>query len=531
MELRPAPGLVDQGAVGAADGEVLDHALDVVVGTVGDGEVPGHRDADDAAGVVGDQGRVLEPVDLPHRHPAIAGPVVDMDQFGPGLPVEDLESRRGGHDHILVAVPAQIGRRHRADDRADRRHPPDHGAVAGVEGPHRSGATSLIGAFDEGELPVPPYVGQGGAPTGGAVERVAPDLIAPRVEHLDGVLVAPRVEGAGARGDAECTTGKDRAHRGRGVDLFVRVGGADQAAMVVEDAQVAPVLVLAAVGHAGRGCTADDDLVLPGAIEIADGRRGEHAVGREEGPPTETGAVRRTQRVGFLPQGSGHDERDTGDGTHRRRGLHAGIGNDIGRRVGGDLVPRQRAAGAVGVIAAHGGIGGVPGVEVHLAARRRRHHRCGGVDRRVARHADAVGPDRGRCGGTVVPGDVTRLAGSDAGRRRRARPARGHRAVGEMERVQRTGSITHLHRGTSLVEGDLDGRGLGHAARCVVQEVDPVLCQGQGRCRLRRWTERRGTGRNQQGNHRDGRGAGHHVQRVEHPPAFHRELPRAPMTA
>ena len=144
------------------------------------------------------------------------------------------------------------------------------------------------------------------------------------------------VEAAGARGDAQCATGKDRAHRGRGVDLLVRVGGADQAAMVVEDAQVAAVLVVPAVGDAGRGRTADDDLVLAGAVEIADGRRGEHAVGREEGPPAEKGAIRRTQRVGLLPQRSGDDEGGTAGGTHRRRGLHAGIGQRIGRRVGGD---------------------------------------------------------------------------------------------------------------------------------------------------------------------------------------------------
>jgi septum formation inhibitor-activating ATPase MinD len=91
VELRPRAGLADQRAVGAGDGEVLHHALDVVVGAVGDGEVPGHRDADRAVGVIGDQRRVLESEDLPARRPAVARPVVHVDQFGAGLPVEDLE--------------------------------------------------------------------------------------------------------------------------------------------------------------------------------------------------------------------------------------------------------------------------------------------------------------------------------------------------------------------------------------------------------------------------------------------------------
>jgi hypothetical protein len=98
-------------------------------------------------------------------------------------------------------------------------------------------------------------------------------------------------EGARAGGDAECPTGKDRTHGGGGVDLLVRVGGADQATVVVEDPQVAAVLVVPPVGEAGRGRTADDHLVLAGAVEIADGRRGEHAIGREEWPPVEKCAI------------------------------------------------------------------------------------------------------------------------------------------------------------------------------------------------------------------------------------------------
>ena len=44
--------------------------------------------------------------------------------------------------------------------------------------------------------------------------------------------------------------------------------------------------------------------------------------------------------------------------------------------------------------------------------------------------------------------------------------------------------------GPDLVEETSAGRGLGHAAGRVVQVVDPGLRQGEGRCRLRRWTER-----------------------------------------
>ena len=387
MELRPSPGLGDQGAVGAVDREVLHHALDVVVGAVRDSEVPGHRDADGAVGVIGDQGRVLESVDLPGRHPAVARPVVHVDQLGPGLPVENLEACGRGDDHILVAVPTQVGCRHRADDPADRRDLPDDGAGAGVEGPHRTGAVVLVGALYHGEPAVPLHVGQGRAPAGGAVELLAPDRVAARVEHLDRVLVATRVEGSRPGGNAERSPGQDRAHGGGRVDLLVGVGGADEATMVVEDAQVPPVLVVLPVGEAGRGGTTDDDLVLPGAVEIAHGRRGEHAVGREEGPPAEQRPVRGPQRVGPLAQRSGDHEGGTAGGTHRRRGLDADIGKGIGRRVGGKRVPQQRATGPVGVVAALGGVGGVPGVEIQVVAGGCRHHRRGGVDRRVARHA------------------------------------------------------------------------------------------------------------------------------------------------
>src|SRR6202034_118768 len=98
------------------------------VGAPRDGEVPGDGDADLPVGVVGDQWRVLESVDLPRPDPSVARAVVDVDQFGPGLAVEDLEAVGGGDDHILVAVAAEIGGAYRADDGTDRRHLPQHGA-------------------------------------------------------------------------------------------------------------------------------------------------------------------------------------------------------------------------------------------------------------------------------------------------------------------------------------------------------------------------------------------------------------------
>ena len=165
----------------------------------------------------------------------------------------------------------------------------------------------------------------------------------------------------------------------------------------------------------------------------------------KKGHPRTRRAIGRGQHVGPLPQRSGDDEAGHRRPSPRRRGLHAGIGHGIGRRVGGHFVPQHRAVGPEGVVPAHGGIGGVPRIEVHIAAGGRRHHRCGGVDRRVARHADAVHSDRRRCGGTVVPGDATRLTGPDGGRQRRARPVCRHRSVRQPEGVQRTGSITQLH--------------------------------------------------------------------------------------
>ena len=101
MELRPPAGLGDQGAVGAGDAEVLHHALDVVVGAAGDGEVPGDRDADGAVGVVGDQRRVLESVDLAGRHPAVTRPVVHVDELGPGLARRESRGLRWwGRSHL-----------------------------------------------------------------------------------------------------------------------------------------------------------------------------------------------------------------------------------------------------------------------------------------------------------------------------------------------------------------------------------------------------------------------------------------------
>ena len=97
VELGPRTGGRHQGTGAVGHREVLHHPLHIAVRAVADGEVAGHRDADQAPGIVGDQWRVLEPVDTSAaRRPQPGGTaVVDMRHLGAGGAVEDLEPGGG----------------------------------------------------------------------------------------------------------------------------------------------------------------------------------------------------------------------------------------------------------------------------------------------------------------------------------------------------------------------------------------------------------------------------------------------------
>ena len=170
----------------------------------------------------------------------------------------------------------------------------DHSTApfGGVQRPDRPGAVGDVGALDHGERAVALDVGEGGAAHGHAVELVAPHLVARGVVHLDGVLVAHAVvEGPGTGGDAVGPAGEDRPDRRRRVDLLVGIGLADEAAVLVVDAEVPTCGVVDPVGLPGRGGAADDEVVLSGPVQVADGRGREDAVGGELRPSGRVGAV------------------------------------------------------------------------------------------------------------------------------------------------------------------------------------------------------------------------------------------------
>ena len=222
--------------------------------------------------------------------------------------------------------------------------------VAGIQGVDRPARGARHGALDDSELAVALDVGQRRAPAGGAVQRRAPDLVALRVEHLDGVFVTGAGEVApGSCGDSIGPPGQDGPDgRGR-VDLLVGGGTTDQPAVVVPDAHMAAVGVVGAEGEPTRGGAARDEIVGPGAVEVARGGGREHAVGRELGPSGRGGTVPAQQCVGHLPERTPFDQRSPV--AQRERRLHTAVGHRVAGRVGDDLVPHLATAGRVRVVA------------------------------------------------------------------------------------------------------------------------------------------------------------------------------------
>ena len=235
---------------------------------------------------------------------------------------------------------------------------------------------------DDGQLAVALDVGQRRAAARQAVQRVAPDRVAPGVEDLHRVLVAGAGEEASrARGDAVGAAREDGPDGGRRVHLLVGGGAAHEAAVVVVDAEVPAVGVVVAVGEAGGRRAARDEVVGTRAVEVTDGGGGEDAVGRELRPSRGGGPVRRVERVGLLPERPGfHQRAAVADGG---RGLDTHVVECVRRRVRHHLVPYLAPARRVGVVAPLFGLGRVARAEVEVAVvgidRRRR------VDRRAAR--------------------------------------------------------------------------------------------------------------------------------------------------
>ena len=338
--------------------------------------------------------------------------------------------------------------------------------VAGVEGPDRTRPTR-VGALDHRQLAVPQHVGQRRAAPGGPVQGGAPHLVAPGVVRLDRVLVTgPREEAARAGHDAVGTAGQDGADGGGRVDLLVRGGAADQSAVVVVDPHVAAVGVVGAEGEPGGLRPPGDEVVRPGAVEVPDGGGGEHAVGRELRPAGGGRAAPAREGVGHLAERTPLHQRPTV--AERERRLHATVGRRVAGRVGDDLVPHRAAAGRVRVVATVDGRGGVAGAEVEVAAVGVV-DRGGRVDGRAAGDLEAVGA-QGRHAATRVRVGAP-LARAD-GLSLPAAPARRHRSVGEVERVQHPLAVTDLDR-RCPAGVELHRRGLDDAARRVVERLAP----------------------------------------------------------
>ena len=130
-----------------------------------------------------------------------------------------------------------------------------------------------------------------------------PDHVAVGVdgEELVGVRGA-RVEGAGTEGDAHSTSAEEVPDGRRRVDGLVGVMVADQVPAGTQNPDMAAVLVLHVIGVAGRRVPALDDLGSAVAVQVGQRRCGESAVGREERPAGEHGAVAGVECVGVLTE-------------------------------------------------------------------------------------------------------------------------------------------------------------------------------------------------------------------------------------
>ena len=146
-------------------------------------------------------------------------------------------------------------------------------------------------------------VGQGGARVGEPVEGFGPNEPEPRGKRFNGVGVAGTgVIRAGPDDNAGGPAREEVADRRRGVDLLVRVVVVHLASLGVEHPEVAALRVAQAQRGAGAGGPAHDQLLLPGAIEISNRRRGKNAVSSKKRPARERRPVRSVEGVRLLVQ-------------------------------------------------------------------------------------------------------------------------------------------------------------------------------------------------------------------------------------
>ena len=121
--------------------------------------------------------------------------------------------------------------------------------------------------------------------------------------------------------------------------------------MVVEDAQLAAVGVVRAEGEALGGGATRDEVVGPGAVEVADRGGREDAVGGELGPPGGRGPVGRIEPVGLWPSEPASAMAPPSPMESEACTPH--VGHGVGGRVGDDLVPGEAPRWRVGVVATH----------------------------------------------------------------------------------------------------------------------------------------------------------------------------------
>ena len=263
-----------------------------------------------------------------------------------------------------------------------------------------------------------------------------------------------RVVGAGAEGDADLSSGEEVPYRRRRVDGLVGVVVTDQIAAGPEDPQVPAGRVVDPVGQSGRRVPALDDVRLTVPVEIDQRRGAETAVGGEERPARKGGPVRGVKGVLVLAQRRRYHRIHPTEDPGRRRCLHT----VLSVQVGCTPLPQESSGVTEGVVPAHRGLGGVPGID-----------------------EDGIGPE------SVQRGRRCRVDGpSGVGR-----PARRCGPIGEVERPEVATAIAHHDRRSAAVQCGDRRRALGDRGPAVGEVLLPGQrdgerrMDGRGRCNPR----------------------------------------------
>ena len=235
---------------------------------------------------------------------------------GAGLPVEDQGAGDGGDDHVVVARTGQVGGHHRADDPADVAGLPDRLAGGGVEDPDRAGPVRC-----PDRSPRPPAATRCRARRRGPATRRCSRRAA--VDHCSWQRVVVGLHGVGVRGARRRTPRcRPRCRWPR------REGSRPPPATSRPPGWCRPGRSGSPVALRIRRCprwcssgrcpapaglvTADDDLVLTGAVEVGQCGGGVGAVRVEERPPGQRGPGGGVEGVGDLAERTGHGVRSAG---------------------------------------------------------------------------------------------------------------------------------------------------------------------------------------------------------------------------